>query len=443
MELIYIIYIVSGTLLGSFAGLIPGFGVTATMVSFGVFFVTDNPLHILSFYIAVVCASQYIGSIVAITFGIPGESSSLPAVKEGYPLYRAGKGDIAIGTTAIGSFLGSFIAIILFGLLVPIAMQLLAFWSTAIQVSVFSLAILLTVLVSSNHPASSVLLIVIGSILGLVGIHYAVGLEFFTFNKTYLYNGLPVVPVLMGIFVIPELLKANLSNNTNAQSYKIRPKQNIQIIINKIPIIIVASIIGFFSGLMPALTTKLASNLSYFVQMTWEKIQHRYKGPGNLNCLIAAETANNSASFSLLLPLLFLGIPITASEFVLYDYVMSSPVGFNTDLIYNSLFLLLIVYFVSNVLSLTIAWPFANIFLAMYKIPKNYLIILIIFLIVAPVIYLGYRNDQLFFYICVFCFSGILGVVLRKFDTMPAIFSFLVANYFLESFYRMLVLYIL
>jgi len=443
MELIYIIYIIAGTLLGTFAGLIPGFGVTATMVSFGVFFVTDNPLHILSFYITVVCASQYVGSIVAITFGIPGESSSLPAVKEGYPLYKAGKGDIAIGTTAIGSFLGSLIAIILFGLLAPVAMQLLVLWNTNIQVSIFSLAVLLTVLVSSNHWVSSVLLIVFGAVLGLVGIHYAIGKEFFTFGNNFLYNGLPVVPVLMGIFVIPELLKSNFSKNIKIESYKIRPKQNIKIIAGQLPTILIASIIGFFSGLIPTLTTKLASTLAYFIQMTWEKLQSKYSGPGNLRCLVAAETANNSASFSLLLPLLFLGIPITASEFVLYDYVMSSPVGFNNDLIYNNLSLLLIVYLIANFLSLIIAWPLANIFLAMYKIPKTYLQVFIIFLIVTPIIYLGYRNDQLIFYICVFCFCGLFGFILQKVDTMPAIFSFLVASEFLESFYRMIVLHLL
>ena len=107
IDLLY--FALSGIVFGTIAGLIPGFGLTATMAMVGFWFATNHAVDILSFYIGMLCASQYVGSMMAISFGVPGESSSMPAVREGHPLFKQGQGSIAIGTTAISSFLGSII----------------------------------------------------------------------------------------------------------------------------------------------------------------------------------------------------------------------------------------------------------------------------------------------------------------------------------------------
>lgn len=97
-----LIYIIPGVTVGIIAGFIPGVGVFTSMMLMLPFLYSLEPYQLLTFYIALASTTQYIGSITATVFGLPGESSSLPAVKEGHALFQQGQGSIAISGSAIG-----------------------------------------------------------------------------------------------------------------------------------------------------------------------------------------------------------------------------------------------------------------------------------------------------------------------------------------------------
>lgn len=431
-----LMFVLAGVAFGTIAGLIPGIGLTATMAAIGMFFVTDNALDILIFYVGMLCASQYAGSMVSISFGIPGESSSTPAVREGHVLFKQGHGNLAIGTTAIGSFAGSIISMLIFFALLPFLKDLFVLWNSNVQAVVLSLAVIFTALVGDNRWYISLFFVLLGASFGLTGINYTVGFEWSTFDQPWLYSGIPLLPFLMGVFVLPELIKGSSSINTETltTSYSINIKQNFVEAFKHRWVIVYSSMIGFVSGLVPNLTTRLASNLSWIVQKSIIQRTGAYK-PGNMSCLVSAETSNNAATFSVLIPLVLLGMPITASEFVVYQYMSTATTSLNLEFILANADQLMIIFLLANLICLIIAWPLANIMLRIYQIPKKLLLFILGVLIIFPVIYQGYQEGLLILYLICFLFFSILGLILRKTDTMPIVFAFLVSHHLIEGYW--------
>ena len=146
----YFIIILLGLFGGTIAGLTPGVGVSVIMALSGFFLHRFNAIELILYYTSVLSASQYIGSMTAIIFGVPGESSSMPAVKEGVPLRKQGRGSEAIAATAVGSFVGSFVGVGIFIMLIPVITVLWKIWNNDIQVIVFGVAIFITMWVSNN-----------------------------------------------------------------------------------------------------------------------------------------------------------------------------------------------------------------------------------------------------------------------------------------------------
>ena len=434
IDLLY--FALSGIVFGTLAGLIPGFGLTATMAMVGFWFATNNAIDILTFYIGMLCASQYVGSMMAIGFGVPGESSSMPAVREGHPLFKQGKGSIAIGTTAISSFLGSIISVAIFFSIIVAIQHLLLLWNNSVQVVIYSIAIFLVCTISDNKWWQSLLMVLLGLHFGLTGHNYGINWDYATFNQPWLYSGLPMIPLVLGLFVVPELWKANQQSNAKITPvFDFAVVENFKLCLANWWVITYSSVMGFVCGLVPTLTTRLASNLSWMVQKQIEVSKQRYT-PGNLNCLVSAETSNNAATFSVLLPLLLLGIPITSSEFIVYEFMLKSYDDLNVQWVFDNSTRLLSTFFLVNVVCLIIAWPLASNVMKVAKIPKKYLAVILTLMIVFPVVYTGHVNGLLTFYIGSFVFFVTLGLILRKYDTMPIVFAFLISNQFVAGFVR-------
>src|SRR5210317_718732 len=96
-----------GVAFGYLSGLIPGIGLVILLLVSYPMLITWDLFHLLLFYMSAASAAQFSGSVIATTMGIPGESSSLPAVKEGNAMFYSGRGHLAISSAAMGSTLGA------------------------------------------------------------------------------------------------------------------------------------------------------------------------------------------------------------------------------------------------------------------------------------------------------------------------------------------------
>lgn len=270
---------------------------------------------------------------------------------------------------------------------------------------------------------------------------------FSTFGLTSLEQGLPLYGVMFSLFVVPELLKANNNMKQNNIEFNIIEKPILDHFKNVLQhkwSVVRGTVIGYFAGMIPGVSIVASSNLSYSVE---KKIRgSNYDQNGDIACLISAETANNAGAFSVLIPLLVLGIPITGSEALLYEYVaVKKQLLLGYELFLNSYILetvAILIIFV-NIIAVFIAWPLSKQILWLYKVPTPLLYSMIALLGIFAVWFTGHQYGQESFYVLSTVLMLPLGYAFYKLDvdTLPLIFVYLIQNNLEAGLYRFYQLY--
>lgn len=425
------IYLFLGVVAGVVAGLLPGVGVFVTMITLYTFLIELSVIDLTVFYIALVSTTQYIGSVSATYLGIPGESSSLPAVIEGNSLQKKGLGSLAISGAALGSLLGAFITLALVLVFSPFLHKLYFFYNTYVQFTLFFGIIVYLIISSKSGWIIASLLSIFAFYLGTIGcvFHNNVDLDIcnMPFDHPDLTTGLPLLSVICAVYVFPQLLKVynpkkSTSDSDQALSY------HIGYFIQNISSALRGTITGFILGFTPGSSNTLSSNTAYRNEVLIQTKKNKYK-EGNYNSLVAAESANNAAAFSTLLPLFIIGIPISASELLFYDMIMLKGVIFSQEFdvsffmthIATSLVII-------NLLAFMIAWPLSKFAKYLYYIPQILTNCVVFFLLCYAIYQLGSSSLQELYYLTVFLLFLPVGFLFRNIDTLPFVFVFLLQD---------------
>lgn len=415
-----------GIFLGIISGLIPGVGNFVLMLLIWPFLSSLDMFELLILYASMASISQYIGSIPAIVYGIPGESSSYPAVSESKRLTSMKQVSQAISGSAFGSAAGSMIVVGLCYTFVEYTDLIKHFYNTKIMVGLLLAVTLAMIFTVNNRTYVNVLLIVLGLGLGLIGYNSYLGINFATFGNTYLYAGLPMPVVLICLFAIPQMLHHinDSATKTTEKTYNIGKLY----ILN--PLALAGStMVGFFGGLIPGLTTVFSSTAAYNISMLFTK--------DPVKRIVVSETANNAGAFSMLLPLLIFGIPLIGSEAILL-FLMEQK-GFNlvqfdfADFI-TSLAVALVVV---NLIGFLLAWPLSRFVPLFYKINIKMLLSILTVALFFVTLYTGYMNYSTMYYFICFVVLAPIGVLLRNVDTLPLVFAFIIHNKLIDGVFRL------
>ena len=420
-----------GLIAGTVTGIVPGAGVMVAMVISTPLLMHFDIIQLLLFYMSLASMVQFTGTIPAVYLGVPGETNSLPAVIEGTKFNKRKMAKLAIGICAVGSVLGSLVAVgITYGLLSVLVEHITLFFSNATKFYLYIFIIAFCLLVyNKRNILVNLFLCAVGYMLSVPG-ESDISPEFrYTFGIEDLQFGIPLIPVLIGFLIVPTIAKMLDSSNPNSFL------PNIDIGLCKVmkyfrkkllASSLRGSVIGYLCGFVPGVSTVLSTNASY----SFEKKLHP-NNPGKL--LVASETANNSGQFASMIPLLLIGIPITGSEIVLYSMLVDagwSPYQFdnisnNADMIFKEI----VPWFLfANVIGLLVAWPLARKILNVFAKSKKIMIVILAIGMLLLNTYLGILDYRVVFYtICLFVFSCI-GLLIKKHETVPLIFMFILGN---------------
>lgn len=420
-----------GLFAGTVTGIIPGAGVTVAMIVATPLLMNFDIIQLLLFYMSLASMVQFTGTIPAVYLGVPGETNSIPAVIEGTKFARRKLAKLAIGVCAVGSLVGSIVAVVIsYGLVSVLTEHVTIFFSNSVKFYLFMFIIAFCMFVyNKRNIIINFLFCGFGFMLSVPGESDITSDFRYTFGIEDLQFGVPLLPVLIGFLVVPTIAKMLQSENT------MDLKAGTQVGLCKVigffrkkclPSTVRGSMIGYFCGFVPGVSTVLSTNTAYSV----EKRLHP-TNPGKT--LVASETANNSGQFASMLPLLLIGIPITGSEVILYSLLVDagwSPFQFdnvstNADIIFKKI----VPWFVfANVIGLLVAWPFAKLVLQTLKDSKKILIIILSIGMVVLNTYLGILDYRMVFYtICLIVFSCI-GYLFKNHETIPLIFMFILGN---------------
>jgi len=434
------LFVVLGTLLGFISGIIPGVGNTIMILASYPLLKDASLLQMLLYYLAIISSSQFSGSVVATVFGVPGESSSLPAVIEGNRMFRSGTGNFAISNAALGSVLGALVAVVAVYSVLPFAIELIKkFYNNNIQLVILLLATTSICFLMGKSILQNIFVFAIGIFLGLIGTNYVPNFIFLPDIIPYqtfplLLTDLPLFPVIISLYVFPVLLQTNamftgfdtVKKYEDKNSFVDHCKEFYKNIASSLR----GSAFGCFIGLVPHIGSSVSSNLSYAIEKRFGIKWRQYNDKGDIKTLVAAETANNSTGLVSLLPLILIGIPISASEAMLLGYIDINNYTINYETTVESgMFKTMVIWFiVINVVSFLLAWPLVRYVNILQKINMKHMLWGTGLGLVALTFYLGVKSYEELYYMSVLICLLPVGYWLRKAEPMILMIAFILQD---------------
>jgi len=313
-----------GTIVGLLAGALPGLSSSATIaLLIPVTFYMDT-LPALVFIYTISKAADFGGSIPAILFNTPGTPQAAATQQEGYPLTQQGKQGKALRMAVIASAQGDMISelLLIFGAayIAVYASQM----GPAEYTAVYFCAFIIISSLIGDSVVKGLLSTLLGILVALIGFDSITAEERYTFGISYLLEGVPLVPVLLGLFVMSEVFIKVADRTALKDDKKLAPisdnPENNRVTWSEykrvLPVIYRSTGFGAVIGMLPGIGASVASFVAYAEAKRVSKNKETW-GKGEIEGIAAAEAANNATSGANLIPLLTLGIPGSTSAALL------------------------------------------------------------------------------------------------------------------------------
>lgn len=297
---------IGGILIGS----LPGLNATTGVALILPFTITMDPISAATIMLTIYCAATFAGAITAILINTPGTSASATTCLDGYPLVQKGEAGRALGIAAVSSGIGGVLSVICLMIAAPLLASIAYKFAPPeyLTLTIFAISMLATV--GNSSVLKNLLSGMFGVLIATIGVDPLTTVDRFTFGIAALYDGIDIVPVMIGIFGISELF---IQASVSAQS-----KDLVQIDKIKLPTwldykriwktILRSTGLGTFIGILPAEGATVASIVGYNEAKRWSKHPEEF-GKGAIEGIAGSEAANNAATGGSMVPSLALGIP--------------------------------------------------------------------------------------------------------------------------------------
>jgi len=406
-----------GVLLGVLIGVLPGLGGANGVAILLPLTFSMNPTSAIIMLSCIYWGALFGGAITSILFNIPGEPWSVATTFDGYPLAQQGRAGEALTGAFTSSFIGAFVAVVLITFLSPLVARFALQFGPPEFFSVYLLTFCSFVGMSKGSPWKTLAAMMLGFGLAAVGLDTVTGQLRLTFGFTEMLKGFDFLIAVIGLFGIGEILLTMEEGLAfkGAQG-KIDPKVVLETW-KKLPrywlTYLRSAAIGCWMGITPGGATP-ASFMSYGVAKRMSKDGSKF-GTGQLEGVVAPETAAHAAGTSALLPMLTLGIPGSPTAAVLLGGLLiwglqPGPLLFveQPDFVWG----LIASMYLGNIAGLIVVLTTVPLFAAILRIP---------FSIIAPVIIVicavgAYTVHNSMFDVYLMLVFGVLGYLFKKLD---------------------------
>ena len=367
-------------LIGTAVGVLPGIGPAMTVALLLPLTYSLPPTAAIITFAGIYYGGMYGGSTTSILLNTPGESASVITAIEGNKMAKLGRGAAALATAAIGSFVAGTIATVLLTLFAPIIAQFAVHLSPADFVALIVVAFITVGALLGSSVSRGLASLGIGLFLGLIGTEQTTGQARYTMGMLALSDGISVVLIAVGLFAVGETLyvAARLRhgpipvipvtrgwrNWMNREDWRRSWKPWLR-----------GTFIGFPIGTIPAGGADVATFLSYAAEKKLSRNKAQF-GRGAIEGVAGPESANNAAAAGVLVPLLTLGLPTTATAAIIITAFQSYGIQPGPQLFENQgdlVWALIASLYIGNLLLIVLNLPLAGIWVKLLQIPRPYL----------------------------------------------------------------------
>jgi putative tricarboxylic transport membrane protein len=311
-----LLYAFVGCLLGTLIGVLPGIGPVATIAMLLPATYGLPPVAALIMLAGIYYGAQYGGSTTAILVNLPGESSSVVTVIDGYQMARKGRAGPALAAAGLGSFFAGCVGTLIVAAFAPPLTELALNFGPAEYFSLMIVGLIGAVVLASGSLIKALSMILLGLLLGLVGTDVNSGVARFSFDIPELTDGISFIVIAMGVFGYGEIIN-NLSQPEEHREVFTGKVNGIMPtaadLKNMVPAVLRGTALGSALGILPGGGALLSAFAAYTIEKkTKLKPGEVPFGQGNIRGVAAPESANNAGSQTSFIPLLTLGIPPNA-----------------------------------------------------------------------------------------------------------------------------------
>lgn len=371
-----LLYALIGVTLGTAVGVLPGIGPAMTVALLLPVTFTLEPTSAFIMFAGIYYGGMYGGSTTSILLNTPGEAASIVTALEGNLMAKKGRGAAALATAAIGSFVAGTIGTVLLSLLAPTVVELAVQLGPEDYFALMVLAFLTVAAMLGRSVIRGLASLAIGLTLGLVGIDTQTGQARFTLGIPQLLDGIDVVIVAVGLFAVGETLY--VASRLRHEPLELIPVSGTWMTRSDwrrswAPWLR-GTAIGFPIGTIPAGGADVTTFLSYATERKLAK--HKEFGHGAIEGVAGPEAANNAAAAGVLVPLLTLGLPTSATAAILVaafqQYgLQPGPQLFEANA--TLVWALIASLYIGNLMLLVLNLPLVGIWVKLLQIPRPYL----------------------------------------------------------------------
>jgi putative tricarboxylic transport membrane protein len=421
---INLLWALAGCTLGTAIGVLPGLGPALTIaLLLPITFKVDATAAFILFA-GIYYGAMYGGSTTSILLNTPGESATIVTALEGNKMAKRGRGAAALATAAIGSFVAGTLGTLGLTFLAPVVVEFALKFGPAEYFSLMVLAFVTVSAVLGNSAVRGLVCLMFGIWLGLIGVDLQTGQPRFTFGFFELLDGINVIVVAVGLFAVGETLYLCARHHLG-QDEVIAVKGSLWMTREEWARSWKAWLrgagLGFPIGAMPAGGAEVPTFLSYYLEKKLSSKPEEF-GKGAIEGVAGPEAANNASAAGVLVPMLTLGLPTSATAAIMLSAFQSYGINPGPQLLQSQPQLvwgLIASLYIGNVMLLVLNLPLVGLWVRILQIP-------------APLLYGGilvfatigtYGISQSWLDLVFLYVIGAIGYLMRRYDfpTAPVI----------------------
>ena len=415
-----------GLFAGMLVGSLPGFTTLMAMaILLPISFFLD-PIVGIPFLLGIYKGGIFGGSVPAILISMPGTGAAVATSRDGYKLTQKGKSrkalDIALFSSVFGDTASDVFTIMM---IFPIAFLVMQFGPPELF-AVLLMSLVIIAATSGANPLKSLIMMMLGLWLSFIGTDPLGGVERFTFGLFELKSGIPLLPMLIGVFALPEVANVIIRNEKGKKLAALVGERLSRVEFRRcLPTICRSTAIGAGVGMVPGLGQIVAAMMGYSAAKNASKHPETF-GEGEIEGVAAAEAANNAVNGPTMVPLLTLGIPGDNVTAILLGAFVAQGLRPGPELFEQqgaTVFAILVAMVIANLLFLVIGYLSIPMFSRLVTIKTSILIpVVIMFAFAGTYVFRSDINDLM-----ILVAFGIFGIIAKaaRFDVMPMVMGFI------------------
>ena len=322
LDPVRLLYLFAGVCMGLALGILPGIGgVAGTALLLPFTYNLDAPTA-FALLLGLGATTTTADPIAAILFGAPGHAASAATTLDGYPMTRRGEAGRALGASYMAALIGGLFGAALMAVALPIMRPIILFIGSPELLGIAVFGISMVAVLSGNAPLRGLTFACFGMMLRMIGTDPQSGTLRWTMDTLYLWDGLPLVPLTLGIFALPELCDLAIGRAAVVQEGMVLDTKSgmmagVKDCWENWFLILRCSWIGSAMGAIPGIGASVIDWISYGHALRTEKGAAQTFGTGDVRGVIAAESATNAREGGALVPTVAFGVPASAGMAIL------------------------------------------------------------------------------------------------------------------------------